>query len=142
MTMKQRSKGFTLIELMIAVMIVGIIAAVAIPSYQSQVTKSRRADAQGALTGLANAMERYFTNQNTYAGAAVGDGGIFPDQAPLDGGTKYYQLSISAQDASSYTLQATPIAGGAQAGDGALRLTSTGVRTWDEAGDDSFSSTW
>ena len=140
--MKQRSKGFTLIELMIAVMIVGIIAAVAIPSYQSQVTKSRRADAQGALTGLANAMERYFTNQNTYAGAAVGDDGIFPDQAPLDGGTKYYQLSISAQDASSYTLQATPIAGGAQAGDGALRLTSTGVRTWDEAGDDSFSSTW
>lgn len=138
--MKRYSKGFTLMELMIVVAIIGIIAAIAIPSYQSQIQKTRRTDAQGALTGLANAMERYFTTQNTYDGAAVGAGGIFPDQAPLDSGTKFYDLSISGASASGYTLLATPT--GAQSGNGKLRLTNTGVRTWDEADDDSYSSSW
>ena len=57
------TKGFTLIELMIAVAIVGILAGIAYPSYQDSVRKSRRADAQGALLGFANAMERYFTQR-------------------------------------------------------------------------------
>ncbi len=70
--------GFTLIELMIVVAIIGILAAIAYPSYQEQVQKSRRADCQGALTGLASAMERFFTVNTTYAGAAVGAGGISP----------------------------------------------------------------
>jgi type IV pilus assembly protein PilE len=141
-TTGNRVKGFTLIELMITVVIIAILAAIAVPSYQNQVQKTRRADAQGALTGLANAMERYFTNNNTYAGAAVGVGGIFPAQAPLDGNTKYYTLSIADADGDSYTLEATPIAGGAQDGNGALRLTSTGVKTWDKDGDDSFAHAW
>ncbi|MCP4091353.1 MAG: prepilin-type N-terminal cleavage/methylation domain-containing protein, partial [Gammaproteobacteria bacterium] len=56
-----KSRGFTLIELMIVVAIVGILAAIAYPSYQEQVRKSRRADANGALLGLANAMQRHAT---------------------------------------------------------------------------------
>jgi type IV pilus assembly protein PilE len=52
------NKGFTLIEVMIVVAIVGILAAVAYPSYQDHVRKSRRAEAQSALMGLAAAMER------------------------------------------------------------------------------------
>ncbi|MFI3186333.1 MAG: prepilin-type N-terminal cleavage/methylation domain-containing protein, partial [Methylococcaceae bacterium] len=59
--MKQSQAGFTLIELMVTVAIVGILAAIAYPSYQDSVRKSRRADASGALLGLANAMERHFT---------------------------------------------------------------------------------
>ncbi|MBT5967504.1 MAG: prepilin-type N-terminal cleavage/methylation domain-containing protein, partial [Gammaproteobacteria bacterium] len=57
--MKAREiKGFTIIELMITVAIIGILASIAYPSYQESVYKSRRADGKGALLGLANAMER------------------------------------------------------------------------------------
>lgn len=136
MTMNRHCKGFTLIELMIAVVIVGIIASVAIPAYQSQVTKSRRADAQAALTSLANAMERYYTTNNTYVGASLGSdaGDIFPSQAPLDGANKYYNLAITSADATTYTITATPIGGSAQDGDGPMRVLSTGVREWNQHG--------
>jgi type IV pilus assembly protein PilE len=131
------TKGFTLIELMIAVAIVGILAAVAYPSYQDSVMKSRRADAEGALLGFANSMERYFTEKNTYKGAAVGGGDtgtptIFSPTSPVDGGTAYYNLKISLAEVSSYKLIAEPI--GAQSSDkcGKLTLTSTGVRDMDD----------
>lgn len=129
------NRGFTLIELMIVVAIVAILAAIAYPSYQDQVRKSRRADAQGALLGFGNAMERRFTERNTYAGAATGgaDTGaptVYPTEAPVDSGTKYYDLTINAANASSFTLRATPK--GAQSGDGILELDHTGARRWDK----------
>jgi type IV pilus assembly protein PilE len=134
MIMKQPQYGFTLIELMITVAIVGILASIAIPSYQGSVMKSRRADAQGALLGFANAMERYFTVNNKYTGAAVGGGNtgvptIFSVTSPVDGGTPYYNLTISAATASSYTLSAAPI--GFQASDtcGTLTITQTGAKS-------------
>ncbi len=127
-------KAFTLIELMVAVAIVGILAGIAYPSYQDSVMKSRRADAKGALLGLANAMERHFTETNSYLGVGMTDGDtgsptIFSATSPVDGGTPYYNLTISAATADSYTLDATPI--GAQANDpcGTLSLTQTGVRS-------------
>ncbi|WP_431474728.1 type IV pilin protein [Marinobacter sp. KM021] len=131
-------RGFTLIELMIVVAIVGILAAIAYPSYQSSVEKSRRSDAQAALTAFSAAMERHYTdNGNSYLGAAAsgadtGAPDIFPTQAPLDGSTKFYDLTIGAATRNTYTLVATPK--GAQAGDGALRLFSNGVREWNKDG--------
>ena len=68
------TKGFTLVELMIAVAIVGILASIAYPSYQDSVRKSRRADAKGALLGFANAMERHFTENNSYLRRWTTDG--------------------------------------------------------------------
>jgi type IV pilus assembly protein PilE len=132
--MKQlQQNGFTLIELMVTVAIVGILAGIAYPSYQDSVMKSRRADAKGALLGLANAMERHFTARNTYLGAGTIDGDtgsptIFSATSPVDGGTPYYNLTINAATASAYTLHAVPT--GAQANDkcGTLSLTQTGVR--------------
>lgn len=120
--------GFTLIELMIVVAIVGILAAIAYPSYTEQVRQSRRSDCEGALTGLASAMERYFTVNNTYVGAAVGAGGIFPNQCPIDGNTAYYTLQIPSATATGFTLQAART--GPQSGDkcGTLTLTSTGQK--------------
>ena len=132
-------RGFTLIELMIVVAIVAILAAVAWPSYQNQVRSSNRADAQGALMGLAQAMERHFTETGSYKGAASGGGdtgapAIFPTEAPLDGSRKSYDLKITSADATSYLLTATPKSTGLQSGDGDLTLSSTGERLWDEKG--------
>jgi len=114
-----KQKAFTLIELMISVAIVGILASIAIPSYQGSVMKSRRADAKGALLSYANTMERYFTLNNTYVGA------------PANTGTAYYDITVStnpAVTANTYTLNAA--SKGAQAGDkcGTLTLSHTGVK--------------
>lgn len=126
----KHSKGFTLIELMIVIAIIAILVSIAYPSYQDQVRSSRRADCEGALLNLANAMERFYTSNNTFATATIGAGAndIFPGQCPIDGGTPTYNLTISAASGSAYTLQAAPT--GPQAADkcGTLTLTSTGVK--------------
>jgi type IV pilus assembly protein PilE len=142
--MKQ-SKGFTLIELMIVVAIVGILAAIAYPSYQEQIRSSRRGDCAGALAGLANAMERFYTMNNTYEGAAdVATGAPdpallgYPATCPVDGGTATYDLTIAAT-ASTFTVSAAPT--GAQTGDtcGTLTLTNTGTKGVTDA---SAGKTW
>lgn len=141
MSMIRRHRGFTLPELLVAVTIVGILAGVAYPAYQEQLRKTRRADAEGALLGLANAMERYFTENNTYIGAAgtkespapSGKPRIYADQAPVEGSKKYYDLRISdtpVPTATTYTLDAIPISSSPQGVDrcGILTLTNTGVK--------------
>lgn len=108
---RREHHGFTLIELMIVVAIIGILAAVAYPSYQEHVKSSRRAEAQSALMGLAAAMERHFTASNTYkgAGSSGGDTGapsVYYDQVPNGGGAAYYNLTIeSASDAAFLVKQ-------------------------------------
>lgn len=142
------SQAFTLMELMIVVAIVAIIAAIGYPSYQSSVAKAKRADAKGALQGFTQAMERHFTANNTYlgagtAGADTGSPGIFPSEVPLDGPTKYYDLTIQAATATTYTLRATPK--NAMAGDGVLEIDNTGARRWDANANGAFDageSTW
>lgn len=137
--MLSRARGVTLLELLIVVTIVAILASIAYPSYRDQMRKTRRGDTQGALVGFASAMERYFTENSTYLGAAAGGGDtgtprIFAGEAPLDGTTKYYDLTIQAATANTYTLAAAPK--GAQAGDpcGTLTLTHQGVRAPATAG--------
>ena len=122
----QANKGFTLIELMIVVAIIGIIASIALPAYQNSVQKAKRADAQGALLGLANALERYYTENNSYQGTSAA--AIFSGTVPTDGGTTYYDLSISAPTTSTYTITAagTGSMGGDKCGD--LTYASTGVQ--------------
>ena len=146
------SAGFTLIELMIAIVLIGVLAAVALPTYNSQVTKGRRADCQGSMVAFAQSMEKYYAVNFTYAGAADGGGDtgapaatLHPSRCPL-GGNAFYNLSITAADAGSYTLRATPVSGGPQDGDGILEVNSLGQRLWDRNNDgdttDSGENNW
>ena len=136
--MKAREiKGFTIIELMITVAIIGILASIAYPSYQESVYKSRRADGKGALLGLANAMERHYTQANTYQGAGspgTGAPSVFATQSPTGGGAAFYLLTIEVSTVNTYTLRATPT--GAQVSDscGNLELTHTGAKSPSTAG--------
>jgi type IV pilus assembly protein PilE len=137
----QLNKGFTLVELLIVVVIVSLLAMVAVPSYNVSVAKARRADAQSSLSNLAGAMERFFTENGTYIGAAGSSGTptatgapwIYHTQSPIDGDIKFYNLTIETATAGAYTLRATPIGG--QVGDGYMELLSTSVERWDRNND-------
>ena len=95
--------GFTLTELMFVVAIAALITMVAIPSFQSIVTRSKRTEGQGALVDLANRMEKHFYDANTYAGTSIT---TLMGSATTESG--YYQLQISAASATGYTLHAQP----------------------------------
>lgn len=140
-----RQQGFSLIELMIVVVIIGVISAIAIPAYTNQVTKTRRVEAQTALLEFANAMERHRLRNGTYLGVAVnavkGTPTIFQDQVPFDRTPKTYNLRVDFT-ATTYELFAIPIAGGPQANDGKLSLDYTGKRGWDVDGDDTYTASW
>lgn len=128
----QKSQGFSLIELMIVVVIVGILASIAYPSYLNQVTQSRRTDAQAVLMEAAQFMERFYTENNRYDQDTGGTAVALPAQlqeSPRDSGTKSYDITVQASTTSTYTLRATPKNG--QAGDGFIQLTNTFVKGWD-----------
>lgn len=96
---KVRQRGFTLIEMMVVVLIIGILSAVAFPSYVSYVQKSRRFDVQAAMYKTAAEMEREYTEKNTYA-----DGGLAAEAASHP----YYTVTFSAKSSQAYTIQAVP----------------------------------
>ena len=109
-------RGFTLIEVMIVVAVLAVIAAIAFPSYMESVRKSRRADAKSALMAASQAMEKFYTERQTYIGAGLGAAAtdVYPTTSP-DG---FYTLSFSvASTASAYSLQAAPTAGKGQTSD-------------------------
>lgn len=120
-----RMQGFTLMELMIAVVIIGVLAAIAYPAYTDHMNRTRRSDGKAALLNLANYMEHYYTENNGYTGATLTTVG-YTGTTSQEG---YYNISISSLTNTSYTLTATPT--GAQAGDttcGALTLTNTNIK--------------
>lgn len=117
------AKGFTLIELMIVVAIIGIISMFAIPKYSQYVVRGNRAAAEAFMMDVANREKQYLLDARIYA----------PNLATLSMTTpasvsKYYTLTISAPATTppSYTITATPVAGGKQAGDGTLTLDDLG----------------
>ena len=100
-----RTAGFTLIELMIVVAIIGILAAIAYPSYRDYVIKSQRSDAHEALTRIEMAQEKWRANNTTYTGTL---GNLNVDATSTEG---YWSLALSGATATGYTATATRING-------------------------------
>ncbi|HHJ16845.1 MAG TPA: type IV pilin protein [Gammaproteobacteria bacterium] len=101
----QTNSGFTLIELVIAMLIISILASIAYPAYTEQVQKSRRADCAAELTLFANEMERFATSRGTYVG---GGGDFINGTCPINGGTPVYDFSVVAANGSTFSIQAAP----------------------------------
>jgi type IV pilus assembly protein PilE len=113
----KKQYGVTLIELMVVVAIVGILAAVVMPVYKSYVQRSYRSSAINAILALGSQEARYFTTNNTYTSSMV-TLGYASDPMPIPSSSSdYYDLSVTSSTATSFTLQATPHAGSAQATD-------------------------
>lgn len=122
--------GFTVVELVIVIAVIAILAAVVLPTYQNAIRKSRRMDARIALSTIAQLMERYSTQNNSYVGATLASSG----QPPVIGTLPYsnlsengiYSISIGTPTANEFTILATPI------GDQSLDVCSS--FTLDQAG--------
>lgn len=120
-----QSHGFSLIEMLIVMAILGILAAIAVPAYQDSVQKGGRAEGKGALLETAQRLERCFSEFNAYNNANCPS---FANPALTENGR--YAISFSAIAATTYTLQAVPQGG--QTGDsqcGTLTLNQAGAKT-------------
>lgn len=120
-----RSRGFTLIELMVVVAIVGILSAIAFPAYGKYLVRGNRAAAQAYLLSLAQAEAQYFADTHGYADTPAALNLPVPDQVAAN-----YTILIGASDGPppSFTITATPT-GTRQTGDSVLTIDNSGART-------------
>ncbi|MHA7927120.1 MAG: type IV pilin protein [Marinobacter sp.] len=132
MMIRKRAAGFTLIELMIVVAIIGIIAAIAYPSYQENVRQTRRTNAQADLLELAQWMERQYSQDYSYLEG--GNQPALPFTVSPRTGTTFYNISFNGNvTQNAFALRAQPT--GPQTGDrcGTLTLDNSGARGGAEA---------
>ncbi len=130
------AQGFTLIELMITVALVAILASIAYPSYTSYIRRTHRSEATSTLLNIAAAQEKFFLQNNRYAGASVAELTDAPTDAPPGLGISsttthgHYTITLARPTTTTYTATAT--ATGSQASDTAcatMTLDQAGART-------------
>lgn len=133
----RRNRGFTLIELMITVVIVGVLASIAYPSYEGYMKRNRRAEAQQLLAGIANRESQYLLDSRMYT-SVIGATGLnanterwtcTPSGAPTSCSNAFYTVTVAVNNAATpptFTATATPI--GKQVPDGNLTINHAGAK--------------
>lgn len=148
-----KNKGFTLLELMIVVVVIGVLASIAYPSYQDYIYKGRRSDAKAGVLALQLAQEKYRANCALYASGihasartcvagstTAGDHDLVGSATSPDGN---YNLSISGATATAYTVTATYT--GVQTGDTkckTLSINQDGIKTATDSSDAASTVCW
>ena len=136
---RRSGRGFTLIEILVALTILGILMGIAMPSYRAYIVKQGRSAAQSELIEIAALQEKIYLNSNpnayttnlrsNYTGDSNGGLGRTTGQT-TDG---KYDIALVNPVAQSWSLTATPVSGSSQAGDGVITINSNGTRTCDTA---------
>lgn len=130
--------GFSLIEVLIVVVIIGIIVAIAIPSYTQYVIKAKRIDAQSELLTIASRIQRYKIINNSLSTATgvleLSDLGLKLQSGKYfipDTGNPLYEVTLSDVTANgTWTLAAIPVANSSQNGNGIIGLNNSGQKCW------------
>ena len=125
----QRIRGFTLIELMITVAIIGILASIAYPSYTDYVRKARRATAESTLMDIANRQHTYLLTRRTFTTSKTDLG--FSDPQELNG---HYTITIPTGNGTTFSVQAAPIGTQAANSEKTLTINELGEKSPSAAG--------
>ena len=129
----KKNRGFTLIEILIVMVVIGILAAIAYPAFTKQLQKSTRAGAQAVMMDIANKEQFYLQSQRQYWGCASPCSDMTPiNVTPSSDVTNFYTFTIATDMTATpptFLITATPVSGKRQVSDGALTLDSTNTKT-------------
>ena len=125
--MLKNTNGFTLIELMIVVAIIGVLAAIAYPSYQSYVIKTKRVDMMTEMQNIASEIESRKLAQGSYSAISASVKTDFATAYPRQG-TQLYDVTITNPLVAKWTITAIPKTGSQMANDGTLTLNYQNIR--------------
>ena len=124
----KKNRGFTLIEMLVVMVVIGILAAIAIPSYQSQLRRGTRASAQAIMADMANKEQFYLQSQRQYTTDYTQLGiSALPQEV-----SSFYTINITVNSTATpmtFAIKADPVSGTRQAADGWIQLDSTGSKT-------------